>query len=53
MEDKIYRLSGMTCASCAATIEMVVRDLDQVASASVNLATEKLTVQPKGQDFDS
>lgn len=53
MEDKIYRLSGMTCAACAATIEMVVRDLDQVASASVNLATEKLTVQPKGQDFDS
>lgn len=53
MEDKIYRLSGMTCASCAATIEMVVRDLDQVASASVNLATEKLTVQPKDQNFDS
>ncbi|MBP2622251.1 heavy metal translocating P-type ATPase [Streptococcus panodentis] len=46
-ERKEYKLSGMTCAACAMSIEMAVRDLDTVAEASVNLATEKLTLTPK------
>ena len=29
-EKKEYKLSGMTCAACAMTVEMVVKDLDTV-----------------------
>ena len=46
-DKKEYKLSGMTCAACAMTIEMVVNDLSTVEEATVNLATEKLTVLPK------
>ncbi len=38
-------IGGMSCASCSSTVEEAVRDLDGVLSASVNLATEKLTVR--------
>jgi len=37
-------VSGMSCASCARAIEHVLRDLDGVADASVNFASEKLHV---------
>lgn len=46
-DKKEYKLSGMTCAACAMTIEMVVKELPTVKEATVNLATEKLTVFPK------
>jgi P-type Cu+ transporter len=35
----------MTCASCSARVERVVGKLDGVASASVNLATEKMRLE--------
>jgi len=38
-------IAGMTCAACAMRIEKAVGKLDGVASISVNLATEKATVQ--------
>jgi len=38
-------ISGMSCATCANTIEENVGELDGVYSASVNLVTEKLTVK--------
>jgi P-type Cu+ transporter len=38
-------IGGMSCASCSSTVEEAVRGLDGVLSASVNLATEKLTVR--------
>ena len=46
-DKKEYKLFGMTCAACAMTIEMVVKELPTVKEATVNLATEKLTVFPK------
>jgi len=46
-DKKEYKLSGMTCAACAMTIEMAVKELPTVEEATVNLATEKLTVFPK------
>ena len=46
-DKKEYKLSGMTCAACAMTIEMAVKALPMVEEATVNLATEKLTVFPK------
>ena len=41
---KTYNIEGMTCASCAQTVEKAVNKLESVAEANVNLATEKLTV---------
>ena len=52
MEKKEYKLSGMTCASCAMTVEMAVKDLETVEDVSVNLATERLSLLPKA-GFDS
>ncbi len=38
-------IGGMTCAACAQRIEKGLAKLDGVVSASVNLATEKATVE--------
>src|SRR5699024_6489651 len=39
-----FAIEGMTCASCAQTIEKAVGKLSGVGNASVNLATEKMQV---------
>lgn len=38
------KITGMTCAACAARIEKVVGKIDGIDNISVNLATEKATV---------
>jgi len=45
MQEKIYPVTGMTCAACAARVQKVVSRLEGVESADVNIATEKLTVR--------
>ena len=52
MEKKEYKLSGMTCAACAMTVEMAGKDLETVKDVNVNLATERLSLVPKA-GFDS
>jgi len=42
----------MTCAACAMTVEMAVKDLETVEDVSVNLATERLSLLPK-EGFDN
>ncbi len=39
------KITGMTCAACAAKIEKALSSLEGVKRASVNLATEKATVE--------
>jgi Cu+-exporting ATPase len=39
------KISGMSCASCAATIEKRLKSLDSVKSASVNFAAETATIE--------
>jgi Cu+-exporting ATPase len=39
------KLTGMTCASCAAKIEKALKSVNGVRRASVNFATEKATVE--------
>ena len=41
----------MSCASCAAKIEQATRKLPGVASANVNLATEKLNIEYNHQEL--
>lgn len=44
MVNKTFKIEGMTCASCARAVERAARRLEGVASANVNLATEKLAI---------
>lgn len=41
---KSYKIGGMTCAACSSRVERFVGKLAALDSASVNLATETLTV---------
>lgn len=43
-QKRTFDIEGMSCASCAQTVEKVVGKLDGVESATVNLATEKMSV---------
>ncbi len=42
---EVLAIAGMTCASCVNHVERALRRLDGVVSASVNLATERATVE--------
>ncbi len=44
-----FAITGMHCASCSARIEKVLRGLDGVSSAEVNLATERAEVSYDGR----
>jgi P-type Cu+ transporter len=48
LQERTYRVTGMSCASCAAHVQKEVSRLDGVESADVNISTEKLYVR-----FDS
>lgn len=43
--NKNFALSGMSCASCAATIEKALQGMPHIASAQVNYASERLNVE--------
>lgn len=47
-KEETFVIDGMTCASCALTVEKAVNKLAHVDKAVVNLTTEKMAV-----DFDS
>jgi P-type Cu+ transporter len=38
-------IQGMTCASCAGRVERALRQLPDVTSASVNLASEQARIE--------
>ena len=38
------RVEGMTCGNCRSRVERSLRDLDGIAEADVNLATERARV---------
>ncbi len=41
---RLYPVRGMSCASCAASVESMLGSLDGVEKAQVNFATEKVSV---------
>ncbi|RVU43003.1 copper-translocating P-type ATPase [Lujinxingia sediminis] len=49
------RIEGMTCASCVGHVEKAIAGLEGVAGASVNLATERATVEfvPRRIDLEA
>ena len=48
VEEKEYKVTGMTCANCALSIERALKKVDGVEQAVVNLSLESATVK-----FDS
>lgn len=48
----IVKIGGMTCASCAQTIENALKKTEGIVEASVNLATEKAVVVYDPQTID-
>lgn len=50
MKTSIYNVNGMTCATCALTVEKAVGKVAGVSKATVNLATEKVTVEYDEQE---
>ena len=47
---KTFKIGGMHCAACAASVERVTKKLPFTDSAQVNLLTEKLTIRGDGID---
>ena len=45
IKDYSFKVKGMSCSSCANRLERLVQKLEGVEAASVNFATEKLTVK--------
>ena len=45
MNRETIKIGGMTCAACSGRIEKVLGKTDGISKASVNLATEKATVE--------
>lgn len=52
MKKESFLVEGMTCSSCAQTVEKTVQKLSGVKDASVNFATEKLTVSYNEDELD-
>jgi len=53
MNKETIKISGMTCAACAKRIEKAIGKLDGVSQASVNFATEKLSVEYDNQKIST
>ena len=51
MENKSYDIEGMSCASCSQAVEKAAAKVAGVKEATVNLATEKLTVTVDESQF--
>lgn len=47
----VFRITGMTCASCSSRIEKMVAKASGVKSVTVNLATEKMTVEYESEQI--
>lgn len=44
MKNEVYRIGGMSCAACSASVQRVTSRLDGVISCEVNLITEKMSI---------
>ena len=51
-EKVIFDIGGMSCASCAQTIEKNLKAMDGVFSADVNIATDRGTVEYNPSELD-
>ncbi|MEG2070056.1 MAG: heavy metal translocating P-type ATPase [Bacteroidales bacterium] len=45
MIEEVYKIEGMSCASCSSSIENVTRKIEGVERSDVNLTTQKMTIR--------
>ena len=50
--ERIYFISGLDCANCAAKMEERIKKLDGVVDATVSFMTQKLTIEADDERFD-
>lgn len=49
---KVFKLTDLDCANCAAKMENGIKKLDGVHDATVNFLTQKMTVDADDARFD-
>ena len=52
MRKYTFPVEGMTCASCVARVEKIVKKFDGIKNISVNLASEKLNFEADDENID-
>jgi Cu+-exporting ATPase len=53
MDNKSFKIAGMTCSACANRVERAINKLEGVEKANVNFATETLTVDFNKEKLNS
>lgn len=48
-----FAVEGMSCASCAASVERILSKFDDIQQASVNLVLNQVTISYTKRDFDA
>ncbi|MHB8061559.1 MAG: heavy-metal-associated domain-containing protein [Ruminiclostridium sp.] len=49
---KVFKLSNLGCANCAAKMEREVIKIDGVSNVTVNFITQKLTIESEDEGLD-
>lgn len=49
---KTFKLIDLDCANCAAKMEMAIKKIDGVKSATVSFMTQKMTIEADDERFD-
>lgn len=49
---KVYKMTDLDCANCAAKMEEAIRKIDGVNSASVSFITQKLTIDAEDDKLE-
>lgn len=49
---RTFNLEELDCANCAAKMEVKIREIDGVISATVSFITQKLTIEADEKNFD-
>lgn len=49
---KVYKLTELDCANCAAKMEEAILKIEGVRAASVSFMTQKLTIEAEDDRFD-
>ena len=49
---KVFKLTGLDCANCAAKVQAGIEKIDGVKSASVNFITQRFVLEAEDDVFD-
>ena len=49
---KVFKLTGLDCANCAAKVQAGIEKIDGVKSASVNFITQRFVLEAEEDVFD-